>query len=140
MIRAATAADVDAVLALWGTIGRVIPTTPDTPEALVTLIERDPGALLVADLDGAVVGTLIAGWDGWRGDMYRLAVAAPHRRRGIATALVRAAEERLRALGCRRVTALVAAGDPRGAAFWEATGYPRDELTARHVRNIVTPE
>jgi ribosomal protein S18 acetylase RimI-like enzyme len=136
MIRAATTADIDAVLELWSTIRRVIPTTPDTPEALATLIERDPGALLVAELDGAVVGTLIAGWDGWRGDMYRLAVASEQRRRGIGTALVRAGEVRLGALGCRRVTALVAAGDARGAAFWEATGYPRDELTVRHVRSM----
>jgi ribosomal protein S18 acetylase RimI-like enzyme len=136
MIRPATSADIEPVLALWSTIQRPIPTTPDTPGALATLIERDPGALLVAELDGAVVGTLIAGWDGWRGDMYRLAVASEHRRRGIGTALVRAGEERLRALGCRRVTALVAAPDARGAAFWEATGYPLDQTTVRHVRSM----
>jgi ribosomal protein S18 acetylase RimI-like enzyme len=136
VIRPATTADVPAVLELWSGIRRYIPTTPDTPEALAALIERDRGALLVADVGGAVVGTLIAGWDGWRGDMYRLAVAAAHRRQGIGTELVRAGEERLAALGCRRVTALVAAGDARGAAFWEATGYPRDELTVRHVRSM----
>jgi hypothetical protein len=34
------------------------------------------------------------------------------------------------------VTALVAAPDPRGGAFWEATGYPRDATTVRHVRNL----
>jgi ribosomal protein S18 acetylase RimI-like enzyme len=136
MIRAARMDDIDAVLTLWSRIRRIMPTTPDTPEALATLIDRDPGALLVAELDGALAGTLIAGWDGWRGDMYRLAVAPEHRRRGIGTALVRAGEERLRELGCRRVTALVAVGDVRGAAFWEAVGYPRDETTARHVRSM----
>ena len=136
MIRRARIDDIDAVLDLWSRIRRIVATTPDTPEALATLIERDPAALLVAELDGSVVGTLIAGWDGWRGDMYRLAVAPAHRRRRIGTALVRAAEERLRAVGCRRVTALVAAGDARGAAFWEAVGYPRDETTARHVRSM----
>ena len=136
MIRPATAADIEPVLAMWSTIQRYIPTTPDTPEALAALLRSDPGALLVAELDGAIVGTLIAGWDGWRGDMYRLAVSPEQRRRGIGTALVRAGEERLAALGCRRVTALVATGDRRAAAFWEVTGYPHDETTTRHVRSM----
>ena len=136
MIRPGTTGDIEAVLALWAGIRRYIPTTPDTPDALEALIARDPEALLVAEVGGAVVGTLIAGWDGWRGDMYRLAVAAGHRRQGIGTALVRAGEARLERAGCRRVTALVATVDARAAAFWEACGYPRDDLTVRHVRSL----
>jgi ribosomal protein S18 acetylase RimI-like enzyme len=135
-IRAAVPADIDAVLDLWSRARSVVATTPDTPEALAALLARDPGALLVAEADGLVVGTLIAGWDGWRGDMYRLAVAPEQRRNGIGTRLVRAGEDRLAALGCRRITALVGMSDERGALFWEATGYPRDETTARHVRSL----
>jgi ribosomal protein S18 acetylase RimI-like enzyme len=40
------------------------------------------------------VGTLVAAWDGWRGNMYRLAVLPEHRRAGIGRELVDAGYER----------------------------------------------
>src|SRR5215217_7988707 len=77
---------------------------PHNLDVLSRLRARDPGALLVARRDGRVVGTLIAAWDGWRGNMYRLAVAVDHRRRGVGLELVRAGERRLYECGARRVT------------------------------------
>jgi ribosomal protein S18 acetylase RimI-like enzyme len=58
-------------------------------------------ALLVAVAGGGVVGTVIAGWDGWRGNIYRLAVHPNHRRRGTGRALAAAADDVLAALGAR---------------------------------------
>ena len=135
-IRAATVADVDAVLGVWAEARSVAARTPDDPEAVKQLLERDPGALLVAEAAGQVVGVLIAGWDGWRGNVYRLAVLPSHRRQGIARDLVDAGHERLRAQGAHRVTALV--GGEEGAAhrLWRALGYQRDEFVHRFVRNL----
>lgn len=90
----------------------------------------------MAEVDGAVVGTLIAGWDGWRGNMYRLAVHPAHRRRGIARALIEEAHARLRAKGCVRITALVGSGQPEAEATWRAAGYEVDRNVDRHVRNL----
>jgi ribosomal protein S18 acetylase RimI-like enzyme len=90
----------------------------------------------VAEEDGAIVGTVIAAFDGWRGNFYRLAVAPDRRREGIASALVRAGEERLRAVGARRATALVAHEEEHAGAFWIALGYPPDPEIGRHVRNL----
>ena len=42
----------------------------------------------VVDLTDRVVGTVIAGWDGWRAHLYRLAVAPDLRGRGIARQLL----------------------------------------------------
>jgi len=135
-IRAATAADIGAVLAVWAQARSAAARTPDDPQFVERLLERDPGALLVAEADGEVVGVLIAGWDGWRGNVYRLAVLPSHRRQGIALRLVEAGHDRLRALGARRVTALV--GGEEGAAhqLWRAVGYQRDEFVHRFVRNL----
>jgi ribosomal protein S18 acetylase RimI-like enzyme len=137
-VRPAAPADVAAVLALWERARSGHATTPDTPEALGRLIEAAPDALLVAvaDRTGEIVGALVAAWDGWRGNMYRLAVRPPERRRGIALALVREGESRLRAKGARRVTALVANDDAPAMALWDAAGYARDTAIGRFVRAL----
>lgn len=42
---------------------------PDDADAVVLVLDQD--ALLVAARDGRIIGTLIAGWDGWRGSIAR---------------------------------------------------------------------
>jgi ribosomal protein S18 acetylase RimI-like enzyme len=135
-IRPATAADIDAVLALWSVARTAHATSEDRPEAVARLIALDPEALQVAELDGELVGAVIAAWDGWRGNIYRLAVDPDHRRKGIGQALVGAGEESLRHRGARRVTALVAFEDDRAGAFWDRAGYPQDPDIGRRVRNV----
>ncbi|MGC1851162.1 MAG: GNAT family N-acetyltransferase [Solirubrobacterales bacterium] len=100
------------------------------------LIGDSSAALLVAERDNEIVGALIAAWDGWRGNMYRLAVREGHRREGIGIALSRAGEEYLRSCGALRITALVAFEDEVAGAFWEAAGYPQDRDIGRRVRNL----
>jgi ribosomal protein S18 acetylase RimI-like enzyme len=128
--------EVGAVLALWERCRSSHAVTPDSPERIATLVADDPEALLLAELDGELVGTVIGAWDGWRGNFYRLAVLPEHRRRGIGRRLVLAAEERLRGRGAPRITALVAFDDDEATAFWEAAGYARDPDIGRMVRTL----
>ena len=88
-VRAARPAEAPAVLDLWQEARSTHATTPDRIEYVHRLLAETPGSLLVADGGGALLGTLIAAWDGWRGNMYRLVVLREHRRRGIGLALVR---------------------------------------------------
>ena len=108
----------------------------DRLEDVKRLLNDCPGALLVAEHGGEIVGALIAGWDGWRGNLYRLTVRASYRREGVGLALTLAGEEYLRERGARRVTALVAFDDKLAGAFWDSAGYPVDEEIGRRVRNI----
>ena len=137
-IRAASRADIAAVLTLWERARSAAASTPDTPETVARLLATGPGSLFVAERgpDGAIVGALIAAWDGWRGNMYRLAVDPAHRRTGVGLALVRAGERHLAAQGARRVTALVAHDEPDAVGLWAAAGYARDADIARFVRNL----
>lgn len=121
---------------LWGQARSEHASTADRLEDIERLIGDSPAALLVAERRGETVGALIAGWDGWRGNMYRLAVREGHRREGIGIALTRAGEEYLRECGASRVTALVAFEDEVAGAFWESAGYPRDQEIGRRVRNL----
>lgn len=135
-IRAATVRDVPAVLELWAQGRSGHASVADRPEQVERLLERDPEALLVAEVDAEIVAVLIAAWDGWRGNLYRLTVDPDHRRQGIACALVRAGEESLRRRGAARVTALVAFDDDVAGPFWDAVDYPLDREIGRRVRNL----
>jgi ribosomal protein S18 acetylase RimI-like enzyme len=127
---------VRVVLELWAQARSEHATTTDRLDDIERLIGDSPAALLVAEQGDEIVGALIAGWDGWRGNMYRLAVRDGHRRQGIGIALTRAGEEYLRSRGARRVTALVAVEDDAAGAFWDSAGYPRDQEIGRRVRNL----
>jgi ribosomal protein S18 acetylase RimI-like enzyme len=128
--------EIGAVLALWDRCRSPHAVTPDSPERVERLLENDPGALLLAELDGELVGAVIGAWDGWRANFYRLAVLPEARRRGIGRRLVEAAEERLRERGAPRGAAIVAYDDTDATAFWEAVGYTRDVTLGRMVRNL----
>ena len=120
-LRPATADDIAGVLAFWRESAE--PTSTDSDEVLASLIGRDPGALIVAVTDGRIVGTVIAGWDGWRGSIYRLAVGPDQRRSGLGQALLRAAEERLDGVGARRLHAIVVEENDVAVAFWTASDW-----------------
>ena len=126
-IRSFREADRPQLERLWCA---VFPEDPprNAPERMIDgAIGVRPESLLVAELDGAVVGVVIAGWDGVRGWIYHLAVAAAYRRRGIATRLVRAAETTLRALGCSKINLQVRASNQAVVAFYRSLGYQVEE-------------
>ena len=131
-LRSATGDDIAAVLAFWDTTAE--PTSTDSADALAGLLRRDPDALIVAEMDGRIVGSVIAGWDGWRGAIYRLVVDGEHRRRGLGHTLLRAAEDHLAALGARRLHAIVVGSNPNGVAFWEASDWEQQAGQLRYAK------
>ncbi len=139
-IRTATAADVDAVLAFWKDAAKGTSVSDDRA-GVARLIERDPDALLLAESDGGrsepvLIGSVIAGFDGWRCHLYRLAVRPTHRRRGVASALLRAAEERFVALGGRRGDAMVLDDNEPAHRAWRAAGYAPQPRWSRWVKPL----
>jgi ribosomal protein S18 acetylase RimI-like enzyme len=126
-IRPFELADCDDVQRLWALV------FPDDPpaNAPAIMIENklrvQPELFFVAVADGAVVGAVMAGFDGVRGWIHHLAVSPEQRRRGIATALVRAAEAGLGALGCPKVNLQVRATNAGVIAFYRRLGYGVEE-------------
>ena len=135
-MRAAEARELSAVLEFWQFAAENGNRPVDTPAALAALHLRDPNALLVAVDGRQIAGTIIAGWDGWRCHLYRLAVA-PHRRRaGVGRRLIAAAEERFRALGGTRADAMVLDDNDQAHRIWAAAGYTRQDEWSRWVKPL----
>jgi alkanesulfonate monooxygenase SsuD/methylene tetrahydromethanopterin reductase-like flavin-dependent oxidoreductase (luciferase family)/ribosomal protein S18 acetylase RimI-like enzyme len=119
--------DAAAVAALWRGV------FPDdsrwrAPEAVFARRRTRQRALfLVATSGGDIVGTTLAGYDGHRGWLYRVAVAPAMQRHGLGRALVREAELRLRQLGCPKINLQIEGTNRDVVGFYERLGYAVEE-------------
>ena len=136
ILRPATLDDVPAVLAFWKVAAEDTNRGGDDTTAVRALIARDPAALQLAVTDGEIVGSLIAGFDGWRCHLYRFAVHPDRRRQGIGARLLQAAEERFRGFGARRADAMVLADNTLAHHAWAAAGYAQQEDWRRWVKSL----
>ena len=134
-IRDCCGEDIEQVLSIWATsaAGR---TPTDNVHDVKRAIAEPQLEFLVAEVDGHVVGTIMGGFDGWRGAISRLAVEAPYRRRGIGQALLAAVEERFDRNGVTVVGALVEKDHPWAMAYWDATDFTLDERFVLFTRGL----
>src|SRR5689334_5811173 len=99
--RAFDPADTEAVVELWETCKLTRPwNDPRDDIARKLRVQPELFRVSVDETTGAVVGTVMAGYDGHRGWAYYLATAPTYRGQGIAAALMREVESMLHELGC----------------------------------------
>ena len=132
ILRTVTSDDLDGVLALWAV---VFPEYGDPGRP-----QRDPrasferkvafgdGLFWLAEHEGRVVGTIMAGYDGHRGWIYSVGVHPGARRHGVGRALLAEAERALAARGCPKVNLQVLSGNADALAFWRGLGYAPDPV------------
>jgi ribosomal protein S18 acetylase RimI-like enzyme len=134
-IRPCRTQDVEVVLELWRQADAT-PSVTDNADDLRRAVPNSPAHVLVAEAGGRLIGSIIGMFDGWRGNIYRLAIHPDFRRHGVARALVADIEKKLAERGAKRITALVEKDHPLAMDFWEAVGYCVDERIVRRVRMI----
>jgi ribosomal protein S18 acetylase RimI-like enzyme len=126
-IRPYEPADEAQVIALWGACALVVPWN-DPKRDIERKLRVDPELFLVGELQGKVVATCMAGYEGHRGWVNYLAVSPGLRRQGIAALLMEAAEARLSKMGCPKINLQVRASNKEVIAFYHSIGYKIDEV------------
>jgi ribosomal protein S18 acetylase RimI-like enzyme len=120
--------DLNDVIRLWRSCNLIRPWN-DPSKDIARKLRVNPEWFLVAALGKEIVGSIMIGYEGHRAWINYLAVAAPFRRRGIATQLMRKAEAILRATGCPKINLLVRVGNEREfSRFYTGLGYRLDEV------------
>ena len=122
-IRAYRQADESDVIELWREVFPSAPARNDPLHDISLKLSEQPEYFLVAVVDGALVGTAMAGFDGHRGWVYYVAVHSTYRRRGIGSALMREVESALSQFGCPKLNLQIRASNLEVKEFYESLGY-----------------
>jgi ribosomal protein S18 acetylase RimI-like enzyme len=134
-IRSAESEKAESVLVLWRQAGATVSAT-DTVADIRRAISNSSALVLVAEINGRLIGSIIGTFDGWRGHVYRLAVHPDFRRQGMASALLRELESWFAQVGAKRIIPLVEKEHPDAMGFWHAAGYMLDPRIVRFFRNL----
>jgi ribosomal protein S18 acetylase RimI-like enzyme len=128
-VRAADVGEAAAVIDLWQACGLTRPWNDPRDDFALALAGSTSTILIVRDGE-AIIGSIMVGFDGHRGWVYYLAVAAGHRRNGLGRTLMAAAEAWLRARGAPKMQLMVRNGNVAALGFYAALGFERQELVA----------
>ncbi|MGE0876876.1 MAG: GNAT family acetyltransferase [Burkholderiales bacterium] len=126
-IRAFVPGDEAAVVALWEACGLTRPWN-DPRRDIARKLAEQPELFLVGTIDGVLMASAMAGYDGHRGWAWYVAVAQSHRGRGHGRALMLEAERLLRERGCPKLNLQVRGGNADALAFYRRLGYAEDAV------------
>ena len=97
------------------------------PRAGYKELEAREGLIYVALSGQLLVGTIMAGYDGNRGQIYALGVLPDYQRQGIGSSLLAFVEKKLSALGCRKINLQMLEGNEAAERFFSANGYQTEK-------------
>ncbi len=128
-IRPFQIADEEQVIALWRRCDLVRPWN-DPHKDIQRKLRVRPELFLVGLLDGKIVATVMAGYEGHRGWLNYLAVAPEYQRRGLGREIVGEAERLLRAAGCPKINLQVRTANEAAIEFYRRLGYSVDKVVS----------
>ena len=119
--------DLAPVIALWQACG--LTRAWNNPQLDIERKQSvQPEWFLVGELDQKIVASAMFGYDGHRGWVNYLAVAAQHRRHGHARALMAHGEALLQAADCPKLNLQLRNSNAQALAFYQRLGYVEDDV------------
>ena len=127
-IRVMTIADFDGICEVWKNHKGTNPVD-DSAEGFAKYIKRNPTTSFVAEDNGKIVGTILAGHDGRRGFIHHMAVMPEYRRQRIGHSLAEKAIEKIKAEGIDKTHIFSYQNNSTGQSFWSDFGFEkRDDV------------
>ena len=128
-IRPFQISDGVAVIDLWRQCELVKPVN-DPAKDIRRKLAVNPEWFLVGIIDGKVIATVMAGYEGHRGWINYLAVHPAHRLNGCGRQIMAAAEKLLHAAGCPKINLQVRTSNQVVVAFYQSIGYRMDDVVS----------
>lgn len=119
--------DEPAVINLWERCGLLRPQN-DPRKDIRRKRKVQSELFLVGVLDGQVIASVMAGYDGHRGWINYLAVSPEHQRHARGRAMMAEAQRLLQQLGCPKINLQVRSSNTGVIAFYRKLGYCVDEV------------
>lgn len=127
--------DEESVINLWKTCNLTKPWN-NPHQDINRKLKESPELFLVGTIDGIIVASVMAGYDGHRGWIYYLAVDPEHRKQGLGSQIMADAEEKLLDIGCPKINLMVRKNNLDVIKFYEKIGYGHDEVITMSRRLI----
>jgi ribosomal protein S18 acetylase RimI-like enzyme len=125
--------DETAVVSLWKRCD-LVRSWNDPHKDIHRKLRVRPDLFLIGVLDGQVIATVMAGYEGHRGWLNYLAVAPEHQRRGFGRAIVGEAERLLQEAGCPKINLQIRKTNVGVIQFYRDLGYSVDEVVSMSKR------
>jgi ribosomal protein S18 acetylase RimI-like enzyme len=122
-IRPYREADETGVIALWHAAFPNEPSQNVPADDIRRKLAVQPELFLVGELGGRIVATVMAGFDGHRGWVYRVAVLPEHQKQGLGQAIMAEAEQKLAEIGCTKINLQVRSTNDAVVAFYRSLGF-----------------
>lgn len=128
-IRSFQLADEPAVISLWRECD-LVRTWNDPSKDIRRKLKVRPDLFLVGIVEGRIVATAMAGYDGHRGWLNYVGVSPEYRRGGLGRLIVTEAERLLRLKGCAKINLQVRTGNREAIEFYRRLGFSVDEVVS----------
>lgn len=119
--------DEKEIISLWKKCKLVVPWNDPAKDIQRKQLEN-PDLFFVARMNGLIVGSCMAGYDGHRGWIYYLATTPEHQKKGLGKKLVLHAEKALRAKGCPKINLMVRKTNEQVIQFYKTLGFKDDPV------------
>ena len=127
LIRAFKQVDKVAVVELWQACGLIVPWN-DPVKDIHRKLEVDPDLFIVGELEGAIMATVMGGYEGHRGWINYLAVTPSQQGSGYGRKLMAEIELRIKNKGCPKINLQIRQSNIDVIAFYAVIGYGNDNV------------
>ncbi len=127
IIREMKPEDYDQIYSMWQITSKRALSEADSRQGIEKYLARNPGMSMVAEIDGKIVGTVLAGHDGRRGFIHHMAVVPQFRRHGIGKKLAKAATDKIFEDGIDKIHIFCYQNNETGQSFWRDFGFEKRE-------------